>query len=888
MASPSSARVLGEYVRQPEENTWHRGRVMMVGGGLVWRNAAGAEWALRPSADGRRLECDQERCPYKGQHFALLLDRRGALRGFSFLGEEYLSSAWLASGGSTVVQKSGGLHGYISMELSVPVDSESESDSEAASASASSSSSSSSSSTSTSSRRRSSVVGSYAREPSENTYHVGRIEEVRDGALRWLNQAGVSWALLGSGGSDVLGLDASCPYFDEEAQARGEGGFRLVRGPGGSVTAFVFLGETYSRQLATAGAAVEGDTAGANNAGPVAAGGGDHHAATHGSFGHGLSFFSAVWALLPCDGLSGLQIGLPGTWLVPDNRRFTQALCPPGTCARDNWPERGPSYRDVFQTIEGGCGVWGSTRFATRTPKYRAVATYNGYSHLVGGAALFGWGGAHGDALGAGQLATLQLSNRVLMPPDGLTFSGEGEGPVSLEPWACVGTAWLNVPLFREVRAGAFAARPRGVGANTWTLFLSASNFQGPVVCFLPDAWAHLSQTYAVAARRGLDARQAVAGSVAMEVNTVPYVEAGGKVRVPQLAFPRAQRGASRLVTDVRAYSRSALYERLALAAAARDDEGSDSQAGWGAEGAFELSSRGVCRPKCSVARDTLGLTVLPGGPDAATLGLGGGAPRPVVAGEDRTSFELRWAPDWLEASEAERAALAAQPHGHAAQPGLVPLPSLFAKGARSASESSSLPRSTTASTWSTLRASDAPAALLEHEFRTTGSATSNDSESEEPEPYEAAVHVAAQRGEPCTARLNDCTVATYVWVRFVDQPAMALRQWADAEEKEALQRRVERLHDAWARRSADAPFLNPPSYGSLVAVDEGCLVQPPKGLERGYVPIVVRQARAATRQATAAARRARQATPPPPDADLAMSEEQMLQHAINLSLHET
>jgi hypothetical protein len=105
----------------------------------------------------------------------------------------------------------------------------------------------------------------------------------------------------------------------------------------------------------------------------------------------------------------------------------------------------------------------------------------------------------------------------------------------------------------------------------------------------------------------------------------------------------------------------------------------------------------------------------------------------------------------------------------------------------------------------------------------------------------------------------------------------MALRQWADPEEKEALQRRVERLHDAWAQRSADSPFIGPPSAGSLVAVDEGCLVQPPKGLERGYVPIVVRQARAATRRAIATA-----------EAELANSEEQLLRHAINLSLRET
>src|SRR5580658_1857378 len=65
-------------------------------------------------------------------------------------------------------------------------------------------------------------------------------------------------------------------------------------------------------------------------------------------FRAGVSFYVGIWPLLEKP-LAGFQIGLPSTWIIPDNIDFDKPLCPPGTIARDNWPERGPVYRDVFQ-----------------------------------------------------------------------------------------------------------------------------------------------------------------------------------------------------------------------------------------------------------------------------------------------------------------------------------------------------------------------------------------------------------------------------------------------------------------------------------------------------------------------------------------------------------
>jgi len=42
----------------------------------------------------------------------------------------------------------------------------------------------------------------------------------------------------------------------------------------------------------------------------------------------GFGFYSAVWSLTP-EPIAGFQIGLPGTWLIPDNTdNTTEPLCP--------------------------------------------------------------------------------------------------------------------------------------------------------------------------------------------------------------------------------------------------------------------------------------------------------------------------------------------------------------------------------------------------------------------------------------------------------------------------------------------------------------------------------------------------------------------------------
>lgn len=95
-------------------------------------------------------------------------------------------------------------------------------------------------------------------------------------------------------------------------------------------------------------------------------------------YGAGISFYSVVWPLVDRP-LANFQIGLPGTWIIPENSDVRIPLCPKGTLARDSWAERGPTWGSVFQTVEGGLGYWAGNRFRYGPPKFSMNGTPSCY-----------------------------------------------------------------------------------------------------------------------------------------------------------------------------------------------------------------------------------------------------------------------------------------------------------------------------------------------------------------------------------------------------------------------------------------------------------------------------------------------------------------------------
>ena len=110
------------------------------------------------------------------------------------------------------------------------------------------------------------------------------------------------------------------------------------------------------------------------------------------------------------------------------------------------WASRGPSFNEVFQTIEGGVGYWGNTHFPSWTPKYRILGIPSCYTLTIGSP---GWPfGGEPKVLDDADMGLVQLSNHVLIPPDGIPFEPQTI-PIPSEPKTegkLLGNAWMALP----------------------------------------------------------------------------------------------------------------------------------------------------------------------------------------------------------------------------------------------------------------------------------------------------------------------------------------------------------------------------------------------------------------------------------------------------------
>ncbi len=489
-----------------------------------------------------------------------------------------------------------------------------------------------------------------------------------------------------------------------------------------------------------------------------------------GAYSAGMGFYAAVWPLVESP-LANFQIGLPSSWIVPDNSdNKDQPLAPPGTRAR-GWPERGPTWSSVFQTIEGGLGYWAGNHFRYGLPKFSMNATPQCYDYEIGSP---GWSFFYSDeALPDDRLGIAQLSNRLLIPPDGLPLAGNPRGEF-------LGYTWMALP-FTDATTG-----DPPTGDQSWTCFLCAANFKGPIAYYIPETWSKIGKlfNYPFLYGRGLDARPGIMGGGAMEINTVPRFDATdsrGTVysKIPKLLFPVDAEGRAVLVQDVTYYSKAALYNALK---AWRDG-------GPPCSGRFD--AKGAWRPK---------LTTRPIRYRQAGK---------TISGVDRVFttkiFEGNaWGLQWLTDDIASK--------------GLFPQYFKQVGNERVVVAERDVPAET---------------GLLTQEFELAGPGKPYTS------PTTGAWTRPGPKRGPFKTKLRDGSIVMYSWYRFVDQPSFQQYHWSD-EKKAQLQAFVEQLHANWP---IDRDYMPPPTRGRLVSLDPGLLVTPPEGLEVGYVPIVTRQA---------------------------------------------
>ncbi len=489
------------------------------------------------------------------------------------------------------------------------------------------------------------------------------------------------------------------------------------------------------------------------------------------SYGEGFGFYSAIWPLISTP-VDGFQIGLPSSWIIPDNSdNTTIALCPVGTVARDNWPERGPTYGDVFQTVEGGPGYWAGNKFHYGPPKFKMNSTPNCYTKEI---STPGWQFFWSDTpLPDSILGIAQISNRILIPPDGMTFQGNPNGEL-------LGISYMSLPLTPA------CTEQYPVGEKSWTCFLNAQNFKGPLAYYLPETWAKISKDYPFDHGRGLDSRPSVKNlsGGTMEFNTVPILSATDAsqnhyYKIPRLQFPVDSLNRTILSKDVTFYSKSAIYN----AVLAWRNGGQAPSGSFLATGTYKPVMRTY-----PVTYDQNGKTVV-GINEVAT---------PAIF--QSNAFGLKWTGNISD--------------------GMGNFPEYFKDSAnfRVAIPASKVPVST---------------GLLDKHFNAP---------SENPTPYHAELKGSWRNPGPMAgpffAYLSDHSMVTYFWYRFIDQPVFQQFNWTQGK-KDSLQLLVESMHKNW---TIEQTYMKAPSSGSLVAFDTALFVTPPPEYSIGYVPIVVAQ----------------------------------------------
>lgn len=493
-------------------------------------------------------------------------------------------------------------------------------------------------------------------------------------------------------------------------------------------------------------------------------------------FNAGMGFYSAVWSLID-QPIADFQIGLAGSWITPDNSdNRDKPLAPEGTRAR-NWPERGPTWGSVFQTLEGGLGYWAGNRFRYGPPKFSMNATPQCYDYEIGSP---GWSFFYDtEALPDDRLGIAQLSNRLLIPPDALPFSGNPNGKF-------LGYCYMALP-FTDPTSG-----DPPTGDQAWTCFLSTANFKGPMAYYIPETWSKIGKlfNYPFLYGRGLDARPGNMGGGAMEINTVPCFEGVDNQgvtysKIPNLQFPVDTHGRTFLVQDVTYYSRAAIF----------DDFLAWRNGGSPCSGSFK--KKGMWRAKLS-ARQTHYSQA-----------------KKKIAGIDgilqsNVYPENIWGLKWLKNDVSARGTFPQYFRQEGDQ--LLPV------------SAKDVPKET---------------GLLDKKFRHAKKGEPFTSPMKKRGSNKRGAWTIPGPVEgPHTVELIDGTLVTYYWYKFIDQPSFQQYRWSAAK-KEKLQSFVEKIHAHWP---IDRDYIAPPTSGELVALDPALLVTPPKGLEVGYVPIVTRQ----------------------------------------------
>ena len=489
-------------------------------------------------------------------------------------------------------------------------------------------------------------------------------------------------------------------------------------------------------------------------------------------FRSGFGWYSTAWPLTDTV-IEGMQLGLSGSWVTPNNESEPDSIAQKVCANAAEWVRadtinNGPRGFDLIQTIEGSLGWWAGQKFKTVMPKFTIGPVQDCYYNQLQGPGWNFFGFALGeDPTPRDKTGLVQISNRMLIPPDGLTLEPDYSG-------AQIGYSWMSLPLptFNH-------AYNNMAGKRSWTMFINSKNFKGPLVFIAPQFFADGLVKNPIQEGLTLDVKGGRLGSLAAEWASIPfykYTDTAGTIytKIPGLEFPVDTNGNFALSRNLTAYGSSAISNafRRALASGGALPQSTN------AAGIFSplLNAQS---PKVYQEGKRLGNL-------SSSLA--------VKVFESRAAYGFRMGGDVR----------------------LVKLPQYYKEvGSRRIA----------------IEESEAPIALVNAEFGSLMQTSTHIYQA--PSWWQQSP---ATSGD-LTADLRDGSQVTYRWYKFVDQPSLQ-RFEMNAAEKAAIQGAIEKMQREWNNFA----MMKNPTSGTLVSFDEGLLVTPPKGLEIGYVPIVVEQ----------------------------------------------
>jgi len=271
----------------------------------------------------------------------------------------------------------------------------------------------------------------------------------------------------------------------------------------------------------------------------------------------GASWYTRVFSLLQ-EGPLDWQMGAAGSWMTPTNVDFDVCACDP-----KGWPSAtkgDPSFGCcesaskcswLYSTIEGGPGYWSGGELPTRFMKWRIVVTTGCYEK-GGQTPLFFYGG---KVLPCEDLGVVQVSNRMLLAPDGIAFSREG----------LFGVGFVRTPVGKTSDED---------DRNFWTFVVDSTDFAGPVAYLLPEMFRARPKNFAKeSAHLGDFGTPGVGisngGGFGFEWNSLFSFKQGDFFKIPQMAVPMSG-GKSTLAMNGRGYSDDDVFHPLESVLAGR------------------------------------------------------------------------------------------------------------------------------------------------------------------------------------------------------------------------------------------------------------------------------------------------------------------------------